>query len=312
MDWRVKAAIQQAVSVLPASVADRTYYGIQRRFGALREDDPIGRIGAAKLFVALIEAQGQRVDGRTFLEIGTGRRLNLPIALWLYGAAAVTTVDLNPLLRAELVAKDIAFLRDHAEQIREIFADRPDRDAIVERLRTLLDLPAGDHEALLETTNISYLAPADARSLGDIADASIDFHVSFTTAEHIPPDVLRAIFAEGRRVIRPDGLFVFDIDMSDHFSHSDRKITSVNFLRFSESGWARRAGNRYMYHNRLRIDELEQLLADAGLDIVSRNCLTDRRSLAALQAGLPLDERFAGKPPEINAVTRARIVARAR
>ena len=46
------------------------------------------------------------------------------------------------------------------------------------------------------------------------------------------------------------------VDYSDHFSHSDQTISSINFLRYSDDEWQRYAGNRYMYMNRLRHDDV--------------------------------------------------------
>jgi hypothetical protein len=117
------------------------------------------------------------------------------------------------------------------------------------------------------------------------------------------------MFAEGRRVLAPGGLFVHFVDFSDHFSHADPEVTAVNFLQFGEEEWLRLAGNRYAYHSRLRVDEFAMVLSRAGARPVEIDPTVDDRSLAALRAGLPLDARFAGKPAETNATIDAWIVA---
>jgi SAM-dependent methyltransferase len=154
-----------------------------------------------------------------------------------------------------------------------------------------------------------YLAPADATRLSMPA-GSVDFHVSYTVLEHIPPSVLGDILREGRRVLRPEGLFVHRIDFTDHFSHSDPAISSVNFLQFSELRWAWWAGNRFMYHNRLRVDEFADIVRDAGLTTRSLETVTDPRAMEAIRNGtIRLDPRFAGKAPEVNATSSAWLVA---
>jgi SAM-dependent methyltransferase len=157
--------------------------------------------------------------------------------------------------------------------------------------------------------NITYLSPADATHL-DLASNSIDFHVSYTTLEHVPPETLIGVLSESRRVLRQDGLFVHLIDMTDHFSHSDRSISSINFLQFSDSEWQRYAGNRYMYQNRLRIDEYLELVKAAGFTVVSLETRIDPIALNRLRQGQRLSERFRDKPAEVNAISSAWIVAR--
>jgi hypothetical protein len=83
----------------------------------------------------------------------------------------------------------------------------------------------------------------------------------------------------------------------------------VNFLRYSEAAWRWYGGNRYNYHNRLRLDEFEQLIRDAGLAIISEKPEIDRAALRVLESGFPLAARFAGKPREINATDKALVVA---
>jgi hypothetical protein len=64
--------------------------------------------------------------------------------------------------------------------------------------------------------------------------------------------------------VRAGGLFVHFIDHSDHFSHSDATISPINFLKHCESDWQGYAGNRYMYMNRLRHDDMIELIRESG------------------------------------------------
>ena len=98
------------------------------------------------------------------------------------------------------------------------------------------------------------------------------------------------------------------MDFSDHFSEVDDRITTVNFLRYSERQWRRYAGNRYNYHNRLRIDELESIVHGAGLEIVLQRAEVDPIAMRVLESGFKLDARFATKPREVNATQSAVIV----
>ncbi len=303
---------QQLVGRLPARPGYALYYFIQRRFGPLRSTDPMSRLRAGVELIDHFRALNASADDRAFLEIGTGRRLNLPIALWLCGASNVTTVDLNPYLKPELIAEDLIWIKNNVDSVRSVFGAHAAEPRFQQRLQQLLDVEPHDAERLMTTTNIHALAPVDARRLTGIEPATFDYHVSHTVAEHIPPDVLRDIFREGSRVLKPGGLFVFLIDLSDHFSHYDPSISPINFLRFSERSWSRWAGNRFMYHNRLRLDELIGLLDEAGLEVVLCDPTVDEHAVEVLRSGMKLDARFRGKADELNATTAAFIAARVR
>ena len=289
MDWRWKARIVKLIAALPMSNA--LYYRMQRNFGSLRRGkyDPSERLRAAAKMVGWAEESGHPIEGRSVLEVGTGRTIDIPLALWLCGAARVLTVDLNPYLVEELTRESVTFLC-RPENITKIFGGFAERPLFRERLARLRQFD-GRLADLMRLTDVQYVAPADASHL-TIPSGSIDVHVSFTVLEHIPPDVLASILKEARRVLAPGGLLLHIIDPSDHFSHDDGSITAVNFLQFSDREWTRLAANQFMFHNRLRAYEYVELFTRAGVRILGRRDAVDERSLKALQNGFRLDERF--------------------
>lgn len=305
--WKVKAAIQRCAGALPDGLSYPVYYGLQRTFGGLRRPNPTAHLAAALSIVERIQRHGRPVRAARFLEVGTGRHLTVPLALWLCGADHVTTIDLNPYLKPVLVFEHIDYMRAHPAETARLFAPVCDGRLFQERFRLLTAAPR-DLAALTSMIGVTYLAPADASRL-PLPAASIEYHISVTVLEHIPPAALERIFAEGRRLLVPDGLFVHYVDFSDHFSHADPSLPAVHFLRFSDEDWQRLAGNRYAYHNRLRIDEFEGVMARAGTGRAAFEPTVDGRSEAALRAGLQLDARFAGKPVDVNATIDAWVVA---
>jgi SAM-dependent methyltransferase len=309
MHWKTKAAIQRWIGALPDAVSYPAYYAIQRTLGGLRHPTPIEHLTAGFGVAERIWREQRPVRSTRFLEIGTGRQVNLPIALWLCGAASVVTVDLNPYLKAALVFEHIDYMRRHPSDIDRLFSRVPDRALFTGRFGQLLD--TRDLDQLFSLIGLTYLAPADATRLS-LSPGSVDYHISFTVLEHIPPPVLEQIVAEGCRVLTADGRFVHYVDFSDHFAHADPSLSLVNFLQFSEGEWARWAGNRYAYHNRLRVDDLAAIVERAGAAIRSIEPTVDARSLAVLGQGHRLDPRFAGKPAETNATVDAWLVASVR
>ena len=145
----------------------------------------------------------------------------------------------------------------------------------------------------------------------DLDTASVDFHTSYTVFEHIPADVLVQILREGNRIVRSDGLFVHMIDYSDHFSHSDASISAINFLQYSDAEWSSYAGNRYMYMNRLRHDDVMALFQQVGHRIVDMASTVDERAFDILRKRrISLDQRFTRKSLDVLATRGAWIVSR--
>jgi SAM-dependent methyltransferase len=306
--WQLKAALQKSIASLPF-ISNAVYYAVQRSVGGLRPEriDPIDRMKAGFGMVAWCEEAGLDVRGATVLEVGTGRMVDLPTALWLAGADRIITVDLNPYLSLRLVSEVRGYLRNNTEQVASIFRG-PDPALFHERLKILTGRELADSD-LLRAMSIEYMSPADAADL-PLADNSIDLHVSHTVLEHIPHDVLAAILAEARRVLRPSGLLIHNVDPSDHFSHDDASISRINFLRFSENEWDKWAGNQFMYHNRLRASDYMRLFDDAGVTILKDERQVDERSRAELEAGFPVDQRFRGLSHEELATTFVSIMGR--
>lgn len=309
MRWKTKAKIQNAVSRIPSSMSYGLYYWLQRNFGGLRKVNPERKFRAGVETWKVIQDAGQDPAGKEFLEIGTGRVPNIPIAYWLMGAAGTTTIDLNPYMKAELTREVLGYMAENAAKIEEIFGPLLRRDRFEELLR-FRERPTFSLADLLALCKIHYIAPGDAAKTG-LEDSSIDFHTSRAVFEHIPPEILKEILQEGNRIVRPDGMFVHRIDYSDHFSHSDKSISVVNFLQFSDDEWDKLAGNRYMYMNRLRHDDFLSIFQSSGHQILACAPDVDDLALQLLQSGeFRLDERFKDKPTDILAISAAWFVSR--
>jgi SAM-dependent methyltransferase len=307
MHWKLKAAIQTATALLPSSGSYSLYYWIQRQFGGLKSADPLERLAVGVETWERIRIQNVEPSDKVFFEVGTGRVPLVPLAFWLMGARRSITIDANPYLKAELVRRGLTWIARNVDQVRQIFGGRLKET----RLEQLLQLTDHDFcvDRFLEMCCIEYIAPGDAAETG-LPAASIDFHTSYMVLEHIAPDVLRRILLEANRITRNDGLLVHRIDYSDHFAHSDKNISSINFLQYSDVQWARYAGNRYMYMNRLRHDDLLTLFRLSGVQVLSTTLFKDEQVLQILREGrLRLDERFEGKTWDVLAVVGGWVIA---
>lgn len=307
MHWKLKLKIQNAISLLPSAASYEAYYWVQRHFGGLRQVAPAKRFIAAIETWKRIQNQERSPTGKVFLEVGTGRAPLVPIAYWLMGAESTITIDLNPYLKEELIAEHLHYLSKNENEILALFGSLINEKRFKDLVKLAIRSKTLATE-VLDLCQITYIAPGDAANT-HLPEQHVDFHTSYTVFEHIPPDVLTDILREGNRIIKNNGLFVHRIDYSDHFSHSDKSISAINFLQYSDNEWAKYAGNRYMYMNRLRHDDFLALFESVGQQIIAVETSIDQRSEDLLQTkALNLNGRFSSKTKEVLAISRAWIL----
>jgi len=257
MNYRAKSFLQNAIDSLPSPLAYEVYYKVQRAMGGLKTINPSSKLAAGRKVLGIAAKAGFAIKGKRVVEIGSGRSPILPLSLWLHGANRIVTSDRNPYFKEEVWMQEIRWLTDQKASIEELF---PDINR--ERLRHATTVSSfkkiGASLAELHNMGIDYLAPADARALPYDNDY-FDAHISYNTLEHIPQNSIKEIFKEAKRVVTNNGIMIHNIDYSDHFSHSDKSISAINFLRFSKEDFQRLAGNRFMYMNRLRDDDFRQI-----------------------------------------------------
>ena len=116
--------------------------------------------------------------------------------------------------------------------------------------------------------------------------------------EHIPPDVIRGIVKESRRVLKPGGFHAHHINPGDH-SAFDPSVSTVNFLRYSARAWYLIGGSGIAYHNRLRGVDLVKLFEDGRFPVKHQIVSIDQRGLEEIRSGsITIHEDFKAYSPE--------------
>jgi Methyltransferase domain len=304
--WKLKAAIQRTCARMPAS--ETIYYAIQRRFGSLRRPpDPWPNLQGLREILMQLREIGFALPGKRVMEVGTGQRLDMPLGLYLCGAARVDTFDLHRYLRKELVLASVAAIIAERQRAIDLFAalaapqDVERRLDILGRARTL--------DELRRAAGIRYYAPADAAHT-TLPPRSVDLQFSYNVFEHIPRETLAAILRESNRVLADEGVACHSIDPSDHFAHDDPSISFINFLRFNEEEWKRYHDNQFAWHNRMRKDDYDRLYAEVSHRVIRAEGSVNQRSLELLRNGFPLGQAFLGRDPEMLATTDYRVFSR--
>jgi hypothetical protein len=298
MNWKLKARIQNLISMLPSEMSYSLYYFVQRTLGGLKNFSPISRLESGFEIWTKIEEQGIDPKDKVFFEVGTGRAPLAPLAYWLMGAKKIYTIDLNPYIKKELLEDSFLYINENQQEIKSLFGSRL-QNARFTKLIALATQPHFSLNEFFELCDIEYIAPGDAAKT-PLEQGCIDFHTSYNVFEHIPEPVLSAILKEGNRIVKKSGLFIHKIDYSDHFAHSDTSISSINFLQFSDEKWSKIAGNRYMYMNRMRHDDFIELFNSVGQKIVFQEGRIDSQAEKLLNdSGIMLDKKFKDKPQKI-------------
>jgi SAM-dependent methyltransferase len=271
MHWQAKARAFRALSSVPFGTS--LHFLLQRHVTRRlpRPEKQVKAIYArAQKLLEQYAIHGARaIDVSTFFEFGSGRDLVVPLAISACGARHFITVDIERLAKLDLVRSNAA---------------------IVAKLSGATRPALSSWAGLDRDWNVDYRAPADARATG-LENDTIDCAVSIETLEHIPKDDILGILKEVRRILRPDGIALMQIDYGDHFKGFDPSISSFNFLTYSDEDW-QPFQSRFQYVNRLRHSEYVSLFERAGFEIVL--ACPDRRSVepAILERLAPRFQEF--------------------
>jgi SAM-dependent methyltransferase len=269
--WLIKSALHRVISWLPNTCAWDAW--LHRLSGSLRLGVGAfeGALGFHRRHLnAFLQWHPEGLEGAHVLELGTGWHPVQPIACYLAGAAEVWTFDIAPLVTADYLRTTLqhfcdldangrlgAFLPcvlpERVRALREALS-RVDRSEPVEVLA-----PLGIH-----------LRHGDARS-SERPAGSVDFVFSQSVLEYIPRPVLAELLAEFHRVAKPRAVMSHYIRMADQYHHFDKRLTPLNFLRFSERSW-RWLDSSLLPQNRLRISDFRTLISEAGFRLTTEEC----------------------------------------
>tara|TARA_B100002019_G_scaffold240306_1_gene215947 strand:+ start:1401 stop:2327 length:927 start_codon:yes stop_codon:yes gene_type:complete len=295
MNWKIKSIIQNIVSFLPTNISYELYYKIQRNFGELKNINPESRIkGAIDIFDYIRDAD-REFKNKIFFEVGTGRIPIIPIALWIMGAKKIYTVDVNPYLKIELIKECIDSILENQNYYFSLFGERIYEKRLSELIFYFSKNNDLELDQYLNFFNIYYMYQID-KSKFDNLNGKIDYHISFTVLEHVPKKDLFNIFDYGNKIVKKNGIFIHRIDYSDHFSHSDNKISSINFLKYSDIYWKFYGDNKYMYTNRLRHDDFLEFYNKIEHKLLKIDLFINKNLDKRL---LKLDKRFQHKDNKV-------------
>jgi hypothetical protein len=218
MDWRLKALAFRTLELPGGNLA---HYLLQRYITRNWPRKVKTLDALAAIARRVVEDYARHVGGApaSVLEVGAGRDLAVPLALRRLGVVKVITCDVERLGKLDLIQH--AADRIFAREVR--FSGWDD----------------------LERFGVKYLAPHYVSP----DDEPVDCSCSNEVLEHVPCDQLAALLKGLRAVTK--GITTHSIDYSDHYARSDKSVSRLNFLRYSDEEW-RPFNSGKQYVNRLR------------------------------------------------------------
>ncbi|NLI44889.1 MAG: class I SAM-dependent methyltransferase [Chloroflexi bacterium] len=302
MRWQTKSFLQRILSRL--NFGNSFYYQVQKHFGGFRHFSIRTKIDQGIELLEAISVNSLSLNDMYLAEIGTGWAPLLPMLFAFLGAKGCVTCDVNRLLNEKLVlqaAKQFLQMRSYLhKKLPKAYLE--DYDNNIDSIGMYRNCAS-----VLRALNITYFVDSDD-PLKQIETASIDIFLSNDTLEHIPQEQLPGLFREIRRVLKPDGLMIHQVDCSDHYSHNDSTINRFNFLRFSTKEWAR-YNNDFLFQNRLRPSDYWELITSAGFSIDYWKQKLNQRTLEEFP-GLPIAKEFQAYRPEELCVSDFIVLAR--
>lgn len=265
MHYKIKSLITNIISLLPGNFSFYLYSFLQNKFGAVNYDF-IKILLRGKKIIKILNQIGVDFKDKTFLELGTGKLPILPISLYLNGAKEIVTIDLYTFFSLDAWDQFFNWIGQNKNILIKEFPDlRKDR------LELLLACPKSREKSkilsYLSSIGVKYLAPLDARDVS-FKKGYFNFFISFNVLEHIPSEDIVDILKKIKKVISIDGIYLHRIDFTDHFAHSDRNISLINFLRFSKKNFSFLSHNKFMYMNRMRSDDFKNLFKKLKIKVI--------------------------------------------
>ncbi len=284
--WKLKVIIQFFLAYLP--FGEKVNYLLQHM-----KKDGHSPAKTAKRIIKLTKIIKKinvykKIEGSSVMEIGTGWEPINVLLFYVMGAKTCYSYDHVPHVRLKLAKQVIQEIENNIQDI-QLITSIPKND-ILHRLNKLKRAKSLGH--LFKKANIIYVAPGDATRTA-LPDNSIDIVYSYAVMEHVPESVIHDFTIESKRILSRDGIAYHAIGLHDHYVSFDKKISKINFLKYSESQWAFWVKNKISYHNRLREKQFVEIFKSHGSIIKWKENKIDPDDLVRIKM-MKIDKKFSG------------------
>lgn len=283
MRWWIQNSAEWTLARLPGG--RWLHARLRERSGELARLEQSSRFDNAAWFLRTArQLCGELGDVRA-VELGTGWAPAVPLAFLACGVR-VETYDVARLAKPALVGRTINEVRRRAADYAAA-AELP-LEAVHKRLAQIGD--GTDFGTVCRRLGGCYRAPFDTSRL-PYPDGEADLVFSNLVLQCIPLATLRSVIEESLRVLRPGGLAIHRIRMTDEAAANDPQRNHLEYLKYDQRTWQRWFCHRLKHLNRLRASQFIEIFREAGFDCRQVERHVDRESIPFLER-LPLPYEF--------------------
>ena len=225
INWRLKSLIYW---VLYFTFSKKILFFIQKKITKRAYSSIDVMLYAYKLHFNSLK----KYKSKKILEFGAGKSLeqNIYLSIKFNNRINQTVIDIDKMI-------DFNLLNFAKNQLQKKIKLSPK----LKHIKNLKDLQ--------KFFNIKYYAPINIIDLNE--RKNFDAIISTNVIEHISKKHFEIILEKFRKIVKNGGILSFLIDYSDHYSHTDKNISSTNFLKYSELEF-KKYNTPLLFQNRLR------------------------------------------------------------
>lgn len=205
-------------------------------------------------------------NGDRIIELGTG---------WLHWEALTLRLfyDIEAVLFDVWDNRQLSGLKNYLLQLKPMLNDDFGLSATeLKRAQSLIEaiIKVGSFAELYRLLGFEYVVESSG-SLSQFPSGSFQLVVSGGVLEHVKRQALPLLIRETRRILKPGGWALHGINISDHLSHYDGRVSEKMYLSFSERTWSYLYENEVQYINRVQRGEWLEIFKSIGFELVEED-----------------------------------------
>lgn len=229
MNFKLKAAIQWCISCLPQSTRINRLMQLHvTKSLPISDSELTARIEIVNRHLQSYYDLNGRLPEKV-LDIGSGSDLSLPLLM---------TKQVN-----SVIASDV---------------NRLANNYLINNIVNRIGLPSLEESGLEYVVYDPPIMPFNSESFDLITSTSV--------LEHVPKSQVPVLAKEIFRLLKKDGVSTHHIAHKDHWSDTDQKIPSMNYLRYDEKAW-RKYNPPLLHQNRLLSSDFTAVFGSAGFHV---------------------------------------------
>ncbi len=273
--WWMKWGISYTFSKLP--YGRPLYEKMLRKFGELSQVSSSTRFNNTEVLLKMSRRWCDGVEGKHVVELGTGWVSAVPLGFGLAGAR-VDTFDVSRLAADDLFIQTVEEYRKRSEQLSQVSGIPVEK--IHQRLQKIEQ--ASSFSEACQLLGGAYHAPFDTTTL-PFKDGEIDMVISNLVLQCIPKEVIPLLLEESWRILKPGGIALHRIRMSDEYSPPGSGRNHLEYLKYSEQQWNRWFNHSLKHINRLRAPQFLELFHKHGFTCLECGRTVDHQSIPFLR-----------------------------